>query len=137
LKDKPVVNSSIDLPYVIINEKTLTQLLKLGSYSIQDLELTIKNQNALPTFEFKQSVKVHWLFDTTGTAEARNVIGIIEGNDPDLKHERIGIGAHYDHLGTGIAGVKTGQMIMPLGPSHCLKSPKHLPNQKIIKDRYW
>ncbi len=31
--------------------------------------------------------------------EGNNVIGIIEGSDPDLKDEYILIGAHYDHLG--------------------------------------
>ncbi len=48
------------------------------------------------------------MFDTTGTVETRNVIGIIEGIDPDLKHEYIGIGAHYDHLGIGMAGIYNG-----------------------------
>ncbi|MBT8272492.1 MAG: M20/M25/M40 family metallo-hydrolase [Bacteroidia bacterium] len=33
--------------------------------------------------------------------EAFNVVGFIEGNDPDLKNEFIIIGAHYDHVGTG------------------------------------
>lgn len=35
-----------------------------------------------------------------------NVVGIIEGNDPVLKHEYIVLGAHYDHLGWG--GYGTG-----------------------------
>lgn len=30
-----------------------------------------------------------------------NVIGIIEGNDPQLKNEAIIIGAHFDHIGEG------------------------------------
>lgn len=29
----------------------------------------------------------------------RNVVGLIEGSDPELKHEYIVISAHYDHLG--------------------------------------
>lgn len=29
-----------------------------------------------------------------------NIVGVIEGNDPDLKDEFILIGAHYDHIGT-------------------------------------
>jgi hypothetical protein len=33
--------------------------------------------------------------------EATNVIGILEGTDPQLKNEAIIIGAHYDHLGHG------------------------------------
>jgi aminopeptidase YwaD len=35
------------------------------------------------------------------TVDAYNVIGILEGTDPQLKNEAIIIGAHYDHLGRG------------------------------------
>ena len=35
---------------------------------------------------------------------APNVIGILPGNDPELKNEYIIIGGHLDHLGTGIDG---------------------------------
>lgn len=31
----------------------------------------------------------------------RNVLGLLEGSDPDLKHEVILVGAHYDHVGYG------------------------------------
>lgn len=34
----------------------------------------------------------------------RNIIGIIEGNDPSLKGQYLVVGAHYDHLGFGGAG---------------------------------
>ncbi|MCJ1805857.1 peptidase M28 [Flavobacterium covae] len=30
---------------------------------------------------------------------AYNIVGVIEGNDPDLKNEYVVIGAHYDHIG--------------------------------------
>jgi len=32
--------------------------------------------------------------------DAFNVVGFIEGNDPNLKNEIIILGAHYDHIGT-------------------------------------
>src|SRR5690606_39960369 len=38
------------------------------------------------------------------TVDAYNVVGIIEGRDPQLRREAIVIGAHYDHLGRGGAG---------------------------------
>ena len=38
-------------------------------------------------------------------ADCRNVVGWIEGNDPQLKNQYIVVGAHYDHL-----GVKNGQI---------------------------
>ena len=38
------------------------------------------------------------------TVDAYNVIGILEGSDPQLKNEAVIIGAHYDHLGHGGSG---------------------------------
>jgi len=38
------------------------------------------------------------------TADAYNVVGILEGTDAQLKNEAIVVGAHYDHLGKGGAG---------------------------------
>ncbi len=35
-----------------------------------------------------------------GGKETRNVAGLLEGTDPDLKKEIVVIGAHYDHVGT-------------------------------------
>ena len=35
---------------------------------------------------------------------AHNVVGVLEGSDPNLKNESIVIGAHYDHLGRGGQG---------------------------------
>jgi len=37
-------------------------------------------------------------FEARG-AKTRNVLGYLEGSDPELKHELIIVGAHYDHLG--------------------------------------
>lgn len=34
----------------------------------------------------------------------RNIVGVIEGSDPQLKNEYIVIGGHYDHLGTKADG---------------------------------
>ncbi|MFP6695258.1 MAG: M20/M25/M40 family metallo-hydrolase [Pirellulales bacterium] len=44
----------------------------------------------------------------------RNVLGKIEGSDPELKHEFILIGAHYDHVGYGSRRNSFG----PLGHIH-------------------
>jgi acetylornithine deacetylase/succinyl-diaminopimelate desuccinylase-like protein len=37
-------------------------------------------------------------------AQSANVLGFIEGSDPELRQEIIVVGAHYDHLGRGGAG---------------------------------
>lgn len=45
---------------------------------------------------------------------ARNILGLVEGSDPDLKEQVIVIGAHYDHVGYGRATNSFG----PLGYIH-------------------
>jgi hypothetical protein len=38
------------------------------------------------------------------SGHASNVVGVLEGADPALRHEAVVIGAHYDHLGAGEFG---------------------------------
>lgn len=47
-------------------------------------------------------------------AEYRNILGVLEGSDPELKHEYIVVGAHYDHVGYGSAQNSFG----PVGYIH-------------------
>ena len=108
LKDQPVVGSLKSIPSITIKENAFDKLLNIKSLSLDKLQKQLKENNSLPVFEFEERAKINWVFDTTGTAEVRNVIGIIEGNDDKLKNEYVGIGAHYDHLGIGMAGVYNG-----------------------------
>jgi hypothetical protein len=47
-------------------------------------------------------------------ANYRNLLAVLPGSDPQLKHEVILIGAHYDHVGRGNANNSEG----PLGQIH-------------------
>jgi len=40
----------------------------------------------------------------------RNILGVLEGSDPELKNEVIVIGAHYDHVGRGSRKTSLGQI---------------------------
>ncbi len=40
-------------------------------------------------------------FTQTFPGNSQNILGVLEGTDPDLKHEFIVVGAHYDHVGYG------------------------------------
>lgn len=70
---------------------------KTGSPEIEEaanfIEAVFKEYNLAPYFE---SYK-----DTLSNLKtpAYNMVGYLEGNDPDLKEEFIIIGAHYDHIG--------------------------------------
>lgn len=57
------------------------------------LEGKFREQNIQPYFKtYKDTVEN---FSPT----AYNVVGLIEGNDPELKKEYVILGAHYDHIG--------------------------------------
>lgn len=56
--------------------------------------------------EFTAKIRVKKGATDTPYAKTQNVIGYIEGSDPQLKNEFIVIGAHYDHLGMGGASSK-------------------------------
>ena len=59
------------------------------------IEEKLKSYNVKPYFEgYRDAYKV-------GDKDAFNVIGFIEGTDPELKKEVIILGAHYDHIGFG------------------------------------
>jgi len=49
----------------------------------------------------KHTLKLKMLNSRRNTMISRNVIGVVEGTDPDLKNEYIIYSAHYDHIGIG------------------------------------
>ena len=52
-----------------------------------------------------------YIIGDTDTLHSQNVVAIVEGWDPNLKHEYIVIGAHYDHLGYIIANINSKDSI--------------------------
>ncbi|WP_111685568.1 M28 family metallopeptidase [Winogradskyella tangerina] len=59
------------------------------------IENYFKDNNIKPYFEtYRDSFNI-------GEIVGYNVVGVIEGNDPNLKNEFVILGGHYDHIGTG------------------------------------
>ncbi|MEZ2415226.1 M28 family peptidase [Muriicola sp. E247] len=63
----------------------------------------LKAQDIEPYFESYQDTLDNY------TPVAYNIVGVIPGNDPELRKEFVLIGAHYDHIGMG--KVKLGDSI--------------------------
>jgi len=53
--------------------------------------------------------------DTAGNICSQNIVGIVEGSDPQLREEYIVVGAHYDNLGTHTLMVD-GEPVVQLYP---------------------
>jgi aminopeptidase YwaD len=66
-----------------------------------DTELQAIEKRAAGSVSAKAQLKINLV---KKQVDAYNVIGILEGHDPQLRSEAIIIGAHYDHLGRGGAG---------------------------------
>lgn len=64
-------------------------------------------------YNLQGSVSATTYFQEFGN-ECRNLLGLMPGNDPKLKHEVIVIGAHYDHVGYGNETTSNG----PIGHIH-------------------
>ncbi|MFH4967015.1 M28 family peptidase [Gaetbulibacter sp. M240] len=96
---KPSVNEleiKADLEYLASDElegrDTGSQGIELAARYIEN---TFKTHNVKPFFEtYRDSFNIK---DMVGY----NIVGTIEGQDPELKNEYVILGAHYDHIGFG------------------------------------
>jgi hypothetical protein len=87
------------IPTIRISRKMADDILGLVGQNVEALkgkiEKTLKSHSmALSGVSFTVKTKVE-----TKLVNSMNVLGYIEGSDPELKKEAIVIGAHLDHLG--------------------------------------
>ncbi len=87
-----------------ITRKAADAILKTAGTTVKALQLEINKTKSpkpvvLPNVSLQLTVSLKEIIEN-----ARNVVGILEGNDPSLKDQIIIVGAHYDHLGWGGEG---------------------------------
>ena len=79
--------------------------------------------------EFEARLKVD-----SSEVKTWNVIGFIEGNDPELKNEIVVLGAHYDHLGISKGSIYNGADDNASGTAALLEiAEKVKAHQKLLK----
>jgi aminopeptidase YwaD len=92
------------LPAINVTRGTVDKLLGSVHTSVKDLQKAI-NQTKMPRSMSLPGVSVRLSTDLKEIRKTtKNVVGLLEGNDPSLKDQLIVIGAHYDHLGMGGEG---------------------------------
>lgn len=79
------------------NEESLKNIEQLAGMKKDGQNVNIGFRDVSPRATFSISL-------VKESVAAYDVIGILDGTDPQLKKEAIVIGAHYDHLGHGGAG---------------------------------
>ncbi len=92
--------SNSDIQSLIIRRDKAEEILLNADKNLKNLEesLSKKKNSSFKISDVRTKIKTQ-LTQEQGTSV--NVIGIIEGSDPNLKKEFIVIGAHYDHIGLG------------------------------------
>ncbi len=87
-------------PVITITYEMANAILEAAGQKIEDLKKTIDTTLKPASIELpatrlsvSTTAKTQWV-------RCRNVIGYIEGSDPELKNEVVVIGAHLDHLGS-------------------------------------
>jgi Zn-dependent M28 family amino/carboxypeptidase len=101
-EDEPFGRSSVydiepwvpqPIPVLLISRKVAQDLLIGTDYTLDQLSLRF---HSVP---LSTTVQVSVTTEEEEEVEARNVLGIIPGSDPEVGSDVIVVGAHYDHLG--------------------------------------
>ena len=85
---------------LLLNPHIVSGLFENSSHTWNDV-ISFQKNNSMKSFNLTASLTYKGEFvrrDFIG----QNVIGLIEGNDKELKNKSIIISAHYDHLGIGL-----------------------------------
>lgn len=81
------------LPTLWISSTVADALLVGSDYTLSDLSLLFES------VELPASARIEVMMNEPGTAEARNVLGVLPGADPEMRDQVLILGAHYDHVG--------------------------------------
>jgi hypothetical protein len=92
-----LVNETI--PTIMISRRVAHDLLVGSDYTLDELSLRFE---AVP---LSTTVQMSVLFEEQEEIEARNVLGLLPGSDPEAGDQVVIVGAHYDHLGSDPDGV--------------------------------
>lgn len=97
------------IPIIYVSKGFTRSLLKESGIKLNELLAGIDKTLKPAAFEVKdKTVKYEINFDAK-LLPTQNVIGYIEGSDPELKNEYVVFGAHYDHVGLGYYGAMSAK----------------------------
>lgn len=121
-------------PIVAAKDELLEFLFSQSEVKYADLKIKADQGEPLPSFTLK-NVRITFNIDADNrvirTQYTRNVIGIVEGSDAQLKGTYVAFGAHYDHVGYSEGEITE----TPQGPR--MKTPRGRIGQGAGADRIW
>jgi hypothetical protein len=111
---------------ILLNLQEADKLFFGSEYSINNV-IEMHNSHSIKSFDLKTKMRFRGVFKERDFISS-NVIGMIEGSDPELKKTYLIISAHYDHLGIGVSikgdSIYNGALDNALGVSVLLELSK-------------
>lgn len=95
--------NEVRLPSLTLAPDTAEKLLAAAGLTLNNAYEEAARKDPPPAKELNASAKMSVAFEET-RKQTQNVVGVLEGTDPQLKHEYVVFSAHYDHLKTGPNG---------------------------------
>lgn len=97
------------IPLLIISERAGNSLFQAAGKQAADVRSSIDSKAAPASFDIPGTqVGFRTAQSEVRRSDSYNVAGLLEGSDPALKAETIILSAHFDHDGTGPAGIYHG-----------------------------
>ena len=97
-----------EIPYAFISQAMAASVLKAGKTTLKDWEASLRKDGPKSFAPKGVQVTLRTALARSKERNARNVVGLLRGRDPDLAHDVIVVGAHYDHVGLGLFGSTGG-----------------------------
>jgi hypothetical protein len=89
-------------PSITASDAFLSFLFSRAPASYEDLKRRAAARDDLPSFRLDGvtiTFNVDATYEIVRTQRTQNVVAVVEGSDPRLKHTYVAFGAHYDHVG--------------------------------------
>ena len=90
----------INFPEIHIDLPVADEIFSGSSYTLKDLQTLIDSTKKPYSIQLVPMVDVEVHTKYEKEKEVVNVVGMIEGSDPELRNEYLIIGAHLDHVGS-------------------------------------
>ncbi len=113
-----VRNVDAVIPPALTGDEAFFEFLFRGSaVSFDDLRARAGRGAALPAATLSDvsvTIQVHNDYDEVGEKRTENVVGMVPGTDPVLRHTYVFFGAHLDHVGYASGQQPPGRVNTPL-----------------------
>lgn len=92
--------ASVGIPVVYLTMKSAIDIIEHAGKDLKEVQEQMNEQRESVTFTIPIFAEIETDVEKV-PATSTNIVGGVEGTDPELKDEYIVVGAHYDHLGWG------------------------------------